>query len=146
MSARVSGIGMPDRLGMSAAVDLDGSHAPTKTGDLKSAEATKTKQMAQEFEAMFLRQILTSAKIGGASKSGGGGDGYQSMSVDAPRQHHQQERWHGARKADRRPGRPRRASHRHRRPDRPPQDLHLQMSFFSKCRSSFSPAHRSCGV
>jgi Rod binding domain-containing protein len=79
MSARVGGIGMPDRHGFSEAVDLDASH----TKDLKSAQSAKTKQMAQEFEAMFLRQILTSAKIGGASKSGGGGDGYQSMGVDA---------------------------------------------------------------
>jgi Rod binding domain-containing protein len=78
MSARISGIGSPDRLGLSKAIDIDASH----TKDLKSAESAKTKQMAQEFEAMFLRQILTSAKIGGESKSGGG-NGYQSMGVDA---------------------------------------------------------------
>ena len=76
----MNGVGMPDRLGMSAAVDIDASH----TKATRSAEGAKTKQMAQEFEAMFLRQILTSAKVGGSAKpGGGGGDGYQSMGVDA---------------------------------------------------------------
>ena len=79
MSAPIGGVGSPDRLGLSRAVDIDASHAR----DTQSAQAAKTKQMAQEFEAMFLRQILQSAKIGGDAKSGGGGSGYQSMGVDA---------------------------------------------------------------
>jgi Rod binding domain-containing protein len=61
--------------------DLKAKAAAAKNSD----DAAKTKKMGEEFEAMFLRQILTQAKIGGASKSGGsgGGDGYQSMTVDA---------------------------------------------------------------
>ncbi len=84
-TSKVGGIGMAD-LHSASAAELDTKDLKAKAAAAtKSDDAAKTKKMAEEFEAMFLRQILTQAKIGGASKSGSssGGDGYQSMSVDA---------------------------------------------------------------
>ena len=45
----------------------------------RAAVDPKTHKMAQEFEAMFVRQILKSAKIGGHEKE----DGFDGMAVDA---------------------------------------------------------------
>jgi Rod binding domain-containing protein len=49
--------------------------APTKT-----AADPKIHKAAQEFEAMFVRQILTAAKVGGSHEKK---NGYDGMAVDA---------------------------------------------------------------
>jgi Rod binding domain-containing protein len=41
---------------------------------------TKLHKMAQEFEAVFVRQLLSAAKLGGHDKKE---DGYDGMAVDA---------------------------------------------------------------
>jgi Rod binding domain-containing protein len=45
----------------------------------KPADA-KLHKMAQEFEAVFVRQLLSAAKLGGSAKKE---DGYDGMAVDA---------------------------------------------------------------
>jgi len=52
---------------------------PSPTKAAKGAVAPKLKKAAQEFEAMFVRQILTAAKVGGHDKQ----NGYDGMAVDA---------------------------------------------------------------
>ncbi len=84
-ASKIGSVGLAD-LHSASAAELDTKDLKAKAAAAaKSADDAKTKKMGEEFEAMFLRQILTQAKIGGASKSGssGGGDGYQSMTVDA---------------------------------------------------------------
>jgi Rod binding domain-containing protein len=53
-----------------------GAHSTAQT---KTPVDPKVRKAAQEFEAMFVRQILTAAKIGGHDKQ----NGYDGMAVDA---------------------------------------------------------------
>jgi Rod binding domain-containing protein len=53
-----------------------GAHSPAHA---KTPVDAKVRKAAQEFEAMFVRQILTAAKIGGHDKQ----NGYDGMAVDA---------------------------------------------------------------
>ncbi len=70
----IKGVGYPDAH-LTGTADPVISKASTKTD-------AKTHAMAQEFEAMFVRQILNNAKLGG-SKQGQSSGGYGTMGVDA---------------------------------------------------------------
>jgi Rod binding domain-containing protein len=52
---------------------------PVPLAHVKAPVDPKIRQAAQEFEAMFVRQILKAAKIGGHEKE----NGYDGMAVDA---------------------------------------------------------------
>jgi len=59
---------------------------PPRTGEIakptpkaKSVGDARLHKAAEEFEAMFVRQLLANAKIGGKEKE----DGYDGMAVDA---------------------------------------------------------------
>lgn len=58
-------------------VDSTAAHAHTRGA--KPPGDAKVHKAAQEFEAMFVRQILTAAKVGGHDKA----SGYDGMAVDA---------------------------------------------------------------
>ena len=56
------------------------SRTPTDRPDAKAAVDPKIQEAAREFESMFVRQILSAAKVGGAHQES---QGYDGMVVDA---------------------------------------------------------------
>jgi peptidoglycan hydrolase FlgJ len=60
-------------------VQVPSSASPAKPPLAAAPGDSKLHKAAQEFEAMFVRQILTTAKITGHDKS----NGYDGMAVDA---------------------------------------------------------------
>ena len=63
-----------------ADTQLDAATAAKAKLAAKNAPDPKIAHVAQQFEEVFVRQLLTSAKMGGDNKEGGG---YGAMTIDA---------------------------------------------------------------